>query len=222
MSGAAAAALEEGPAETLAELAYRALEEQIVTLRLAPGAVVSEAELAKSAGFGRTPIREAIQRLAREHLVLIMPRRGIIVSAVNIQTQLRLLEVRRELERLSAHAAARRASAAERARFTGIAEGMEEAARRNDDTGFIRLDREFNLLVLEAARNEFAAGAMSLMHGLSRRFWYIHYKAVADLPRAARLHADIARTIARGAAEAAATASDKLMDYIEEFTRATL
>jgi DNA-binding GntR family transcriptional regulator len=86
----------------------------------------------------------------------------------------------------------------------------------------VRLDREFNLLMLQAARNEFAAGAMTLMHGLSRRFWYIHYKQVADLPLAARLHAEIAGAVARGEPEKAAAASDGLMDYIETFTRATL
>jgi DNA-binding GntR family transcriptional regulator len=136
--------------------------------------------------------------------------------------QLRLLEVRRELERLLARCAARRAIAAESARLTKIADEMEEAGRANDDRAFLRLDREFNLLVLQAARNEFAAGAMTLMHGLARRFWYIHYKEVADLPLAARLHAEVARAIAASDQDAAATASDRLMDYIEDFTRAAI
>jgi DNA-binding GntR family transcriptional regulator len=208
--------------ETLTDRAYRAIEEQIVTLKLSPGAVISEAVLSNRLRIGRTPIREAIQRLARERLMVIMPRRGIMVSEVNVHTQLRLLEVRRELERLIARGAARRATAGERAQFAAIAAGMEKAGRKNDDTVFMRLDREFNLLCLQAARNEFAAGAMVLMQGLSRRFWYIHYKEAADLPLAARLHADIARAIAGADREAAATASDRLMDYIEAFTRATL
>jgi len=208
--------------ETLTDRAYRAIEEQIVTLKLPPGAVISEAVLSKRLKIGRTPIREAIQRLARERLMVIMPRRGIMVSEVNVHTQLRLLEVRRELERLIARGAARRATAGERAQFAAIAAGMEKAGRKNDEMVFMRLDREFNLLGLQAAHNEFAAGAMVLMQGLSRRFWYIHYKEAADLPLAARLHADIARAIAGADRAAAATASDRLMDYIEAFTRATL
>ena len=80
---------------------------------------------------------------------------------------------------------------------------MDEAAQQADDIAFMRLDREFNLLVLDAAGNEFAAAAMSLMNGLSRRFWYIHYKQAADLPLAARLHAAIARAIAAGDEDAA-------------------
>jgi DNA-binding FadR family transcriptional regulator len=86
----------------------------------------------------------------------------------------------------------------------------------------MRNDRELNLLELDAARNEFATGAMTLMHGLSRRFWYIHYKEVADLPLAARLHANLALAIAGGDGGQAAAASDRLLDYIEAFTRATV
>jgi len=208
--------------DTLTDRAYRAIEEQIVTLKLAPGAVITEAMLSKRLKIGRTPIREAIQRLARERLMVIMPRRGVLISEVNIQTQRRLLEVRRELERLIARGAARRATEAERIRFATIAAGMEKAGRGNDETVFMRLDREFNLLGLQAARNEFAAGAMVLMQGLSRRFWYIHYKEAADLPLAARLHADIARAIAAADRDASGAASDRLMDYIEVFTRGTL
>ena len=86
----------------------------------------------------------------------------------------------------------------QRLQFVAIADGMDGAARNADDIAFMRLDREFNLLVLDAAGNEFAASAMNLMNGLSRRFWYMHYKQAADLPLAARLHAAIARAIADG------------------------
>jgi len=86
----------------------------------------------------------------------------------------------------------------------------------------MRTDREFNMLCSSAARNEFAAGAMSLMHALSRRFWYIHYKQAADMPLTAKLHADIARAIAAEDEEGAARATDRLLDAIEKFTRDTL
>jgi DNA-binding GntR family transcriptional regulator len=207
---------------SLTDRAYRKLEEMIVTLQLPPGAVVSETALSERLGIGRTPIREALQRLARERLIVVLPRRGIMVPEVNIRTQLRLLETRREVERLLARLAAKRATEPMRQRFREIAAGMESAAKANDDVTFMRLDREFNMLGLEAAQNEFAAGAMMLMHGLSRRFWYIHYKEVADMPLTARQHADIARAIADGDANAAGQAVDSLMDYIEKFTRATV
>ena len=210
------------PSETLTDLAYRLLEEEIVTLRIAPGTVVSEAMLSRRLGVGRTPVREALQRLAREWLVVIMPRRGIVVSEIDPVRQLRLLEARREIERFLARSAARRALPVQRSRFAEIAAGMDHAALRADDLDFMRLDREFNLLLLDAAANEFAASAMSLMNGLSRRFWYMHYRQAADLPLSARLHAAIARAVAAGDQDAAGAASDRLVDYIQEFARRTI
>lgn len=210
------------PAETLTERAYRALEEAIVTLALPPGEAVSEAQLATRLGIGRTPIREALQRLAREGLVRILPRRGVVVAAVDVGQQLRLLEVRREIERLVARAAARRATPAQREHFREIAAGMEQAVAANDETAFLRLDQALNQAVLAAARNEFAQAAMALMHGLSRRFWFIHWRRSAELAPAAEVHAALARAIAACEPEVAAAASDRLIDYIEAFTRATL
>ena len=103
-----------------------------------------------------------------------------------------------------------------------IAQGMDRAAKTNDDIAFMRLDRELNELMIEAAHNAYAARSMKLLQGLSRRFWYMHYREAADLPLCARLHANEARAIARRDSEAAARASDKLMDYVESFTRATV
>ena len=210
------------PGLSLTDRAYDHLEEMIVTLQLPPGSAVSETALSQRLGIGRTPIREALQRLARERLVTILPRRGIIVSEINVKSQLRLLEVRREVERLVAKSAARRATPAERARFLELARRFEKSAKSNDDVAFMRVDREFNELSVMAARNEFAAGAMSLMHSLSRRFWYIHYKQAADMPLTAKLHADIARSIGAGNAAAAGKAMDKLLDTVAKFTRDTV
>ena len=210
------------PAETLSEQAYRVIEEQITTLRLKPGAVLSEQLLSASYGFGRTPIREALQRLAGEGLVIVLSRKGILVSDLNPRTQLLVLEVRRELERLLSRTGAERATKPQREQLHDIARKMDQAASRNDDISFMRLDRELNRLMLETAHNEYAERSMKLLQGLSRRFWYMHYRDAADLPLCARLHANQARAIAKGDAEAAARASDKLMDYVETFTRATV
>src|SRR5688500_20372819 len=209
-------------AETLTDRAYTELEELIVTLQLEPGSAVSEQMLSERLGIGRTPIREALQQLARERLVTILPRRGVVVSAIDVAAQLRLLEVRRELERLVARGAARRASDEERERFAELARLFEKAARTGDDKGFMRVDREFNELCLAAVKNEFAAGAMGLMNSLSRRFWFHHYKQAADMPETAKLHADIAGAIAEGNEKEAGAAVDRLLDNIQAFTKATL
>ncbi len=211
-----------GDQASLTERAYREIEELIVTLQLAPGQILSEVALAQRLGIGRTPVREALQRLAREGLVVILPRRGIIVSEIDVRDQLELLRLRREVERLMARLAAVRATEAERRRFHDLAEGMRRSAERNDDIAFMRLDREFNLLLASACRNGHAQRAMCAMQSLARRFWYMHYKQVLDLPHCARLHADVAQALGDGDADRAAAATEALMDYLEEFTRASL
>jgi DNA-binding GntR family transcriptional regulator len=207
---------------SLTDKAYAELEERIVTLTLRPGQVLSENALAASLNIGRTPSREALQRLAREGLIVILPRRGVMVSEINVRNQLELLRVRRELERLMAQLASKRATAEEKAEFTELAKGMNLCARKDDDVGFMRLDRELNLMISRACRNEYAQRAMGLTHGLSRRFWYMHYKQVLDLPRCAKLHAALAAAIGAGDDQKAMKASDELLDYIESFTRAAL
>jgi DNA-binding GntR family transcriptional regulator len=207
---------------TLAERAYHAIEELIVTLRLPPSTVLSEQVLAKRLDIGRTPVREALQRLARDGLVTILPRRGILVSEINVRVQLRLLEVRRELDRLMARLAAERASLTERRIFAELADDMLKASREADDLAFMRLDQQFNHLLADASQNEFAKRSAGLLNGLSRRFWFQHYKNAADLPHTAKLHAAIAKAVADGNSQEAADASDRLVDYIESFARKTL
>lgn len=200
--------------------AYATLEERIVTLELLPGTFLSEQTLAQETGLGRTPVREALQRLAREGLVVIQPRKGILVTKTEPTRQLLVLEVRREVERLLSRTAANRATQLQRTELARIADGMEQASLANDDKAFMRLDRNMNLLVMAAAHNEYAAGAMRLINGQSRRFWFQHYRSAADLPLCARLHAAQARAIAGNKPEAAAKALDALIDYTEAFTRA--
>jgi DNA-binding GntR family transcriptional regulator len=206
----------------LTEQAYEMIEEAIVTLRISPGAAVSEQALSEMTGIGRTPVREAIQRLAREHLVQVLPQRGLLVSPIDVGKQLRLLETRREIERLICRSAARRATEDQKTRFAELAAEFMTASANNDDVTFIRADREFNELCLAAARNEFAEGAMRMLHGLSRRFWYLHYKQAADMPEMAKLHADVAIAISKADMKSAAQAVDRLIDNLEGFTRATV
>jgi DNA-binding GntR family transcriptional regulator len=216
----AAAPGKTGGKTRLTEQAYRRIEEQIVTLKLAPGSAVSEQELSTALGIGRTPIREALQRLAREHLVSIVPHRGVLVSDVNVGEQLKVIEVRRELERLVARLAALRATPEQRAQLRVLAQRMLEVTARGDDMGFLALDNEFNKLVTSATRNQFARSAFNAVQALSRRFWFHH--RIGDMVYVAQLHANIAIAVANGSVKDATAASDALMGYTEAFTRSTL
>ena len=216
---------------SLSDEAYARLEELIITLQLPPGKVVSEAMLSELLGIGRTPVREALQRLVRDGLIVVLPQRGTLVSEIDVAMLLRLVEVRREVERLIVRLAARRSTPEQRKAFVALAARFEKAAMAaatsaapdaKRDKAFMRVDREFNELCLQASRNEFAANAVRMMHGLSRRFFFAHMREPAVLQSSAQLHAALARAIGEGNESAAARMLDELMDNSETMTRKTV
>lgn len=208
--------------ESQAQMAYRILEEMIVTLKLPPGSKISEKSLNRSLGFGRTPLREALQRLAIEGTVKILPRSGVIVSDIDMADQLNMIEMRRELEKIMAGRAARLALDSQRQRFATLADSFELAGSKNDESIFIETDREFNQLVANTSQNKYVAYAIAPIEAQTRRFWYLHFKRFGDLARVSSLHANIARAIAANDEPLARQSSDLLLDYVEEYTRNTL
>jgi DNA-binding GntR family transcriptional regulator len=220
--GDAGAALPGGSGLTLNEEAYRRLEELIVTLQLAPGSVVSEASLSKLLGIGTTPIREALQRLSREHLVQILPRRGVVVTQIDLRQQLQVLETRRELDRLIARLAARRATPAERQRMATIARQMARAVNAGAVRDFLQCDAELNTVAALAARNEIAARTVASLHAASRRFWFFHQALWPGTQRTMQLHVAFAEALASGVEAASASASDALIDDLDSFARSTV
>lgn len=199
-----------GAVPSLSEVAYRRLEEAIVTLSLRPGAVLTEAQLIDLVGVGRTPVREALIRLAQQGLVEILPRKGVAVADINAIDVMAALDAREVLERLIAADAARRASPAERIAIIERAKGMRAAAETGDVEGFMRLDTELNATVAAAARSPYATRAVEPLQALMRRAWY-HFERQDDLVPSAQLHVAFAQTIAAADPAAATAASDALM-----------
>lgn len=207
----------------LSDQARAHLEEMIVSLELAPGSIWSEAELSKKIGIGRTPVREALQRLQGDHLVKILRRHGVQITEINIVEQLLLLELRRELDRSIARQAARRSTPQERVQLLDVAKRLASRTADGDDIlAYLRDHYELKNFLAECARNPFLAKAVAPCYAMSRRFYYLHHRQARDLNVATRHHVEVIRAVAKGDADKAAAASDRLMDYVEEFTRRTI
>lgn len=213
----------EGPApnETQANFAYRLIEEMIVTLKLRPGTRVSEKSLSSELGIGRTPVREALKRLAQERTITIHPRSGAVISAIDVDDHFKLIEVRRELERILVGRTARLANPGIRKAFLDLQAQFETAAAQSSEALFIAADREFNTLVASSADNIYAADAMGPLQAQTRRFWFLNFQQFGDLTKVCRLHAAIAKAIAANDERAARNALDRLIDYVEEYTYQT-
>ena len=194
----------------------------IITLKLAPGEMLSEAGLSARTGFGRTPIREALQRLEREGLVAIKPQRGVMVTDLQVAEYLGLIEARRPSECLVGRLAARRADDMQRQRMREIADRLTRIGQEDDGLAFTLAGREFHGLPAQAAGNPLLASMLSLVHGRSRRFWFAHHRKFARLTEATERHATRLRLIAEGDKEGAAAASGRLMNYLENFAKRTI
>lgn len=201
-------------AESLTNRAYNLLEEMISTLQLPPGTPVSEAELSSQLGIGRTPVREAMQRLARERLLLVLPRRGCIVTPIRPEEEVMLIETRRAIETLVMETAAARASETERRQFGEIAARMKTVLRSHDFDAFARLDAEFNRLCIAACRNDLAGSMMQVIAPLSRRFWFTHHGRTLS-KEGVKAHIEIALALSRGDAKAALSGAERLLRYVE-------
>lgn len=207
---------------SLAAQAYERLEGDIVMGRLAPGRMLTEPELSERLGIGRTPVREALQRLRREGLVRVLPRHGVQVTELDVAAQLEWVEVRRVLERLVAGNAARRADARERKRMLAIARALTTVAERGDIDEFMHLDHELHGLIETAAGNAILSEIMHLNRGRNRRFWYLLGMRAVDLKRSAQLHVDILRAIATGNEQRAGDAATALLDDLVRVTQEIL
>jgi DNA-binding GntR family transcriptional regulator len=166
---------------SLADQAYVQLREAIIRVDLAPGTVLREDELTRWAGVGRTPVREAIQRLHRDGFVTIIPRRGTLVSEINITDLAAIYEVRAHLESWAARLAAERAGDPERR----VAEGLiaELDALRPDDgyEPLLTLDRSVHRFAYACTRNDFLAATLDQYHNLSLRILNVAMKRYPSL-----------------------------------------
>lgn len=206
---------------SLADKVYADLEEMIVTLQLEPGQMLSESELGEMLNVSRTPIGEALQRLAREGLVNILPRRGIVVTEINIADQLKLLEFRRVVSRFAAGSAARRRKEEDSKQMSTIAKQLLDAVKAKDGHALLQADKAFHDHFSICIRNEFASRALDSLDSLSRRFWFVYHQNQDDA-ESGRLHANLALAIAQGDSNAAEEASDQLFDSLEKFVHQTL
>ncbi|RZL56692.1 MAG: GntR family transcriptional regulator [Variovorax sp.] len=201
-----------------ADLAYDAIETLISTLQLQPGSPVVEAEIAERVGLGRTPVREALMRMVSIGLIDQQPRRGLLVSAIDLADHLDVIQTRRVLEGLVAACSSRRATAVQRKAILRCAEKMTRAAGRGNLDDYMRADHELDQVNHQASRNMSAVNAVTPLVIRCRRFWYA-YQHEGEIVEGADAHLALATGIATGDEAAAVAGANRLMDYLERFAR---
>ena len=175
---------EESVRRLIAERAYHELRDRIVTLRLPPGTVLREDVLMRELAIGRTPLREAIKRLALENLVAVQPRRGTFVAAVEASDIVHITEVRAELEGYAAELAALRMDGETRRLGLALRKEIAELTRVDDQDGLMRFDERIHRFTWHASGNPYLIDTLERYFTLSLRVWYLVLDRVPGLGHA--------------------------------------
>jgi DNA-binding GntR family transcriptional regulator len=215
--------IENGPGQvrSLAEEAYDKIEQLIVSRQLAPGAMLSESVLAEELGLGRTPVREALARLKAIGFVEIHPRRGVLVTNVDVIRHLELLEVRKPLDETVARCAIQRGTDADLRELRALSDTLKVAAARGDRELYFRAKRSLHEAVNKSAYNNTLIVTMRALHAQSRRFWY-SYEPTERFAESAERHAEIIEGIATRDETRALTGVASLFAFLDELTRKAL
>src|SRR5438309_4599518 len=184
-------------AQSQSEAAYLRIRERIVSLEMPPGSVVNEARLRQDLRIGRTPIREALQRLALENLVRSIPHRGTLVTDVNITDLAWITEVRIVLESHAAKLAAGKLAAGDRESIENLIEDLQ-SERVSDQRELMRLDQEVHRQIYRAAHNPFLEATLERYFNLSLRLWYLVIDREVRLRQAVDEHVELLRAILDG------------------------
>jgi DNA-binding GntR family transcriptional regulator len=202
-------------ARSQSEAAYLRIRDRIVSLDMPPGSVVQEARLREELEIGRTPIREALQRLALENLVKSIPHRGTFVTDVNITDLARITEVRVVLESHAARLAAERLVAADREAIQELLDILE-AGGATDQRQLMRLDQRIHRQIYKAARNSFLESTLERYLNLSLRLWYLVLDHGVRLREAVVEHVELLRAVLAGDA---LRAEDTMRRHVTGFER---
>jgi DNA-binding GntR family transcriptional regulator len=173
--------VEAASARLVADRAYDELRDRIVTLRLAPGTVLREDELMQEMGIGRTPLREAVKRLALENLVAVQPRRGTFVTAVEAADIVNITEVRADLESYAAELAAMRMNDGAREQAEELLQEIDEVTRPHEQEWLMRFDERIHRFTWEATGNPYLVETLERYFTHSLRIWYLVLDRVPGL-----------------------------------------
>ncbi|MEM7347338.1 MAG: GntR family transcriptional regulator [Chloroflexota bacterium] len=207
-----------GQGDSQSDIAYRTLKKKIVTLALPPASLLNESALIEELELGRTPIREALQRLALENLVVILPRRGTIVADLNMSDLQKVFELRLELEAWAASLAAERVTPEQLVEMKALFSQADKIIQEGDHHQLIDLDMQSHRQLVQAAHNEFLEGTLERLYTHVLRLWYVSLHKISRLSTSIEEHREIIVAVEAGEGKKAAEIMRAhIMGFQDEF-----
>lgn len=200
--------------------AYREIKRRITTTTYRPGEILNETLVAESLRIGRTPVHEALNRLALEGMIEVIPRKGIIVKPVTLNEMREIAQVRASNEVLCVSLAARHADNDDIRAMRAVLDAAPAAIVKRDVEAMMNLDREFHCAISRAARNRTLADVLLQLHERSLRFWFISLSAPRHMEQVQREHRAIFEAIRAHNPKAAARAvTAHIHAYVHNITQ---
>lgn len=200
----------------LRELIYDELKNRILTGKLEPGIRLMENTLADELGVSRTPVREAIRKLEKEHLVTIAPRRGAYVAERNAKVMIDILEVRESMEGLTAYYCAQRISDDQKALLRDYADCFRKAVEEGNCADMIKYDTEFHHLIIESSSNPILIRMIEHLRELLLQFRTIYFRDSERNEILPSEHYEILEAIEAGDAKRASDAAASHIVHLKE------
>jgi len=202
----------------LVEQAYERLESLIIVCELKPGSVMSIQDLQRIAGSSRTPVHQAVNRLAADTLLTVQPRQGIRIAAIDLARERLLLQLRRDLERFVLTLAAERSAGTHRSQMTHVGRALRERRETMTIAEFNAFDRRIDKVLLLAAGEPFLEHTLRPLHTIFRRIGWIHHQHVggeASLLGSIDCHIAVLDAVADRRVPEALEASDALISFVD-------
>jgi len=213
----------EPPPLSLADRAYLALRDRLITLQIRPGEPIDDGQIARELGVGRTPVREALKRLENDRLVIAYPRRGTFATSVDITDLAHINEIRLQLEPLAARRAAERATDLQRAGLRELIARIEDGdALSGDRTDLMRLDLTVHRAIYHAAGNPHLEDVLIRYHNLATRIFCLFLGRLPDVAGHIDEHGPLLAAIAAGDADRAAELAREHVTGFEAGIRAVI
>ena len=196
---------------SFAEKAYQLLVRKITRLELAPGAVLVEKNLMAELGIGRTPIREALQRIAAESLVQHLPNRGMLVSDIGVANVESIYEFRSLVEGAAARLAATRATEDDIRELQSLVGQLNQATEDGDIDGFVALDWRFHEALGRASKNIYLQEAVPRIFNLHLRLWFYISSKTGSWHPVAHSHDEMTKGVVDAIRERSPEKAEKVM-----------
>jgi len=200
------------------ELAYEAIEQRLVNCELQPGRYLALQELQAVVNLGRTPVHQAVNRLAADTLIHVHPRRGLQIAPIDLTRERTLLQLRRDIERFVIRLATEHSTASHRNQMLHMKRHLRENREQITIESFNIVDRRIDQLFLAAADEPFVENTLRPLHTIFRRIgWLYHTQTAAEtsLLRTVDVHLALLDAVTNRRADAALAASDELIGFVD-------